>query len=100
MTPIDPVEVVPTHARQPMAPPFVDENDPLELVREGLDTAENELRDAVTDEYEKEAVADDDAEEFLDDIDHDDGFDGDQSPEMSALHTLREGEDLEAGDDS
>lgn len=95
MTPIDPVEIVPAHLKSSMAPPYVDENDTLESVLDGVEVADDELRDAVTDEYEELAEEGSEVEETLDDIDHDVETAIDSSPEIRAMHILREGEDIE-----
>jgi hypothetical protein len=70
MNPIDPKETTRPQDETPMAPPFVDENTEREAVERGLDVAENETRDAVTDIYEGAARRSDDPEESLDDIDY------------------------------
>lgn len=97
MSPIDPVKAVPESPHSPMAPPWSDENVNLDLVREGLEAADNELRDAVSDEYEEEALEEDDVAESLDDIDRDDD-ESDGSPEVGAMHLSRGDDDLESTD--
>lgn len=56
-----------------MAPPYVDEDPNLELTRRGLRVAENEKRDSMTEEYERQAVAGDNTDEALDDIAYPEG---------------------------
>lgn len=97
MSPIDPVRAVPESPNSPMAPPWGDENVNLDLVREGLEAADDELRDAVSDEYEEDALEEDDVSESLDDIDRDDD-ESDGSPEVGAMHLSRGEEDIESTD--
>lgn len=73
MNPIDPRKPPLQSDDAPMAPPFVDENPEIDLVRQGLDVAEDEIRDAVADAYEADALRSDDPEESLDDIDYAEG---------------------------
>lgn len=70
-----------------MAPPYVDEDPNQALVEQGVDEAENELREAVADDYEASARLSDDADEELDDIDFaaTDGESG-EAPEVAAIH--------------
>ncbi len=70
MTPIDPKETTRPQNKDPMAPPFVDENPELEATEQGLEVAENEVREIVTDIYEDAALRSEDPEESLDDIDY------------------------------
>ncbi len=86
MTPIDPVTPAAADPKSPMAPPYVDEDPNLALVEEGLDVAENEIRDAVADDYEASARLSEDEEEELNDIDFTDDGDDDSAPEISAMH--------------
>lgn len=93
MFPIDPVTPESASPRPPMAPPFVDENVNLESVLDGLEAAENDICNAVTDSYEANALGSDYPEEELNDIDYTLSDPGGMSPELDAL---REGvpEDL------
>lgn len=94
MTPIDPVESASADPRSPMAPPYVDENPNLALVQEGMDAAENEVRQAVADDYEASAKLSDDEEGELDDIDFAADEGSSIAPELAAMH-----EDALLGDD-
>ena len=87
MCPIDPASTVPAGDRSPMDNPF-DEGDPdLTLVEQGMDVADDEMRDAVTDAYEEDAVEDEEAEDSLNDIDYTpDEDDSDRAPEVEAMH--------------
>lgn len=69
MTSIDPVTPASPDPRSPMAPPYVDEDPNLALVEEGMEEADTETREAVTDGYEASAILSDDPEAELDDID-------------------------------
>jgi hypothetical protein len=91
MSPIDPVTPV-THAKAsplpPAAPPYVNEEPNLVMVRQGLDEAEDETREAVAGLYEEKARRSDDPEEALDDIDFSEG-EGESDPlppELAAMH--------------
>ncbi len=68
-----------------MAPPYVDEDPGLALVQDGLDVAEDEIRDAVADDYEASALESDDAEDELNDIEFTSG-DSLDAPELAAMH--------------
>ena len=70
--PIDPKETT-KKSEAPIAPPFGDEDPESEGVQRGLDVAEDELRSAVADLYEAEALRSDVVEESLDDIDYEEG---------------------------
>ncbi|MEX1048377.1 MAG: hypothetical protein WED15_02530 [Akkermansiaceae bacterium] len=85
MSPIDPVEPVHAKTRPPMAPPFVDEDVNMESVQDGMDAAEDDTRDAITDAYEAAALQSEDPEEELDDIDYTATGAGSGSPELDAL---------------
>lgn len=52
-----------------MAPPYADENVNEAATEQGLEAAENEIRDLVADTYEEAAKQSDDPETNLDDID-------------------------------
>lgn len=69
-----------------MAPPYVDEDPELAMLQEGLDTAENEIRDAVADAYEARARLSDDPQAALDDIDYTEAEEPSVTPELAALH--------------
>ena len=70
MNPIDPKDTTNPQDKNPMAPPFVDENVERESVNRGLKVAEDEIRDAVTDEYEDAARKSGHPDDNLDDIDY------------------------------
>jgi len=70
--PIDPKETT-KKSEAPIAPPFGDEDPGSEGVQRGLDVAEDELRSAMTEVYEAEALRSDDVQEALDDIDYEEG---------------------------
>ena len=72
-----------------MAPPYVDEDPYLDSVRQGLKVAEDEKRDAVTDEYEEQARASANEEESLDDISYPKGNASGSSPELDAIHKTK-----------
>ncbi len=85
MTPIDPVQTATADPKPSMAPPYVDEDPNLTLVQQGVDEAENEIRDAVADDYEASARLADDADEELDDIDFAATEDSATVPEVAAI---------------
>ena len=68
MNPIDPKQTIRPQDKDPMAPPFVDENPERDATERGMDVAENEIREAVDDVYEDFARRGEDLEESLDDI--------------------------------
>lgn len=86
MNPLDPVEPASPDPKSPMAPPYVDEDPDMESVRQGLRVAEDEKRDAVTDEYEAEARVSGSEEESLDDISYPKGEPSAGNPELDAIH--------------
>lgn len=57
----------------------------MDMLEEGLETAENELRDAVADGYEAEARASTDPEVALNDIDYTEAEDDETIPDDTAL---------------
>ena len=69
-----------------MAPPYVDEDPYLDSVQQGLQVAEDEKRDAVTDEYEEQARGTANDEESLDDISYPGGNSAATDPELEAIH--------------
>lgn len=75
-----------------MAPPYVDEDVNLGSVQDGMEAAENDTRDAVTDAYEANALQSESPEEELNDIDYTLSDPGGISPELDALRreTLEE----------
>ena len=85
MMPLDPIQPASSVTRKPMAPPYVDEDPNMEMVENGLEVAEDEKRDAVTDLYEDAALASDETEAALDDIDYPEGGAKSTSPELSAI---------------
>jgi hypothetical protein len=54
MSPIDPKESAPD-PKPPMAPPYVDENPNQASVEDGLEVADEEIRETVADAYEATA---------------------------------------------
>ncbi|RYD74047.1 MAG: hypothetical protein EOP84_20555 [Verrucomicrobiaceae bacterium] len=86
MTPIDPAQPATADRKNSMAPPYVDEDPNLALVQQGVDEAENEIREAVSDGYEANALLSDDSEGELDDIDFSSGDDSSTAPEIAAIH--------------
>lgn len=94
MTPNDPARIVPPTHKSATAPPYVDEDPNLALVEQGLEAAENEIREAVADSYESAALRSPSEEENLDDIDFTEAESPSDVPELSAmrLETLPEGE--------
>lgn len=86
MSTIHPVPSSAADPRSPMAPPYIDENEDIELVQQGLDAAENEMREAVADAYEASARLSDDPGEALNDIDFTEAEDLSTSPELAAIH--------------
>lgn len=89
MYPLDPTEPATPDPKSPMAPPYVDEDPYLDSVRQGLKVAEDEKRDAVTDEYEEQARASANEEESLDDISYPKGNASGSSPELDAIHRTK-----------
>lgn len=89
MFPLDPVQPAAQSPKASMAPPYVNEDPSLEGVQQGLEMADEEIRDAVVDEYENHAIAAGAREEVLDDISYprDNSVEG--PPEINAI---REGE--------
>lgn len=83
--PLDPAQPASSVQKNPMAPPYVDENPNMEMVERGLEIAENEKRDAVIATYEKDALSSDDSEAALDDIDYPVGGGDSTDPEISAI---------------
>ncbi len=81
--------------RPPMAPPYVDEDPELAMLQEGLDAAENEIRDVVADAYEAGARNSDDPQAAFDDIDYTEAEDLSMPPELAALHEESVPEDEE-----
>ncbi len=72
--PLDPVELADGESPR-NTPEYIDENPNLELVREGMEVSEDELREAADDEFGEDPslpVSDDDEDEF--------------APEIAAIH--------------
>ena len=86
MTPIDSAKPVPPASKSSMAPPYVDEDTNEALVEQGLEAAEDEIRDAVADSYEEGARSSSDPQEMMDDIDYTEAEEDPISPEIAALH--------------
>lgn len=95
MTPIDPAQAVPSSRRSATAPPYVDEDPNISLVEQGLEAAENEVREAVADAYEASARESSDAAEAMDDIDYTEAEDPSSTPELAAMHEEGEVDDGE-----
>jgi hypothetical protein len=77
--PLDPIELS-TGESPRNTPNFIDENPNQEMVREGLDVSENELRDAADDEY-----GIDPSLPLANEIGE---SDDDLSPEVAAIHEI------------
>lgn len=86
MNTTDPITLASADPRSPMAPPYVDEDPELAMLQEGLEAAENEIRDAVADAYEASARFSDDPQEAFDDIDYTEAEEPSVIPELAALH--------------
>lgn len=86
MTPIDPVTPAFASPMPSSAPPYVNEEPNLEMVQKGLDLAEDEVREAVTDAYEQGALLSEDPQESLDDIDYEEGGEQSGPAELTAIH--------------
>ncbi|MCW1924746.1 hypothetical protein OKA05_19430 [Luteolibacter arcticus] len=69
-----------------MAPPYVDEDANEALVEQGLEAAEDELRDVVAASYEEGAREAADPEQMMDDIDYREAEDEEGAPEVEAIH--------------
>jgi hypothetical protein len=85
MTP-DPAKPVSSASRSPMAPPYVDEDANEAMVEQGLEAAEDELRDTVADSYEEGAREAADPQQMLDDIDYGEAEEDEGTPEIEAIH--------------
>jgi hypothetical protein len=86
MPPIDPVTLASASPLSATAPPYVNEEPNIAMVQQGLDLAEDDVREAVTDAYEEGALLSEDPEETLDDIDYDEGEEESGPPELTAIH--------------
>ena len=86
MTPIDPASPAKPASRSPMAPPYVDEDANEAMVEQGLEAAEDEVRDSVADAYEESAQGSADPQEMMDDIDYGEAEGDDAPPEIEAIH--------------
>ncbi len=85
MFPLDPVQPAAQSPKSSMAPPYVNEDPNIEAVEQGLEMAEEDIRDAVVDQYEEKAIAAGASEEVLNDISYpkDNAVEG--APEISAI---------------
>ena len=86
MTPLDPAKPVSPDPRSPMAPPYVDEDVNETMVEQGLEVAEDELRDVVADSYEEGAREAGDPQQMMDDIDYSEAEADEGVPETDAMH--------------
>jgi hypothetical protein len=86
MTPIDPATAVPPSTRSATAPPYVDEDPNIDLVQQGLDAADDEIRDTMAEVYETRALASDEQAESLDDVDFTEAEEESVAPELAAMH--------------
>jgi len=86
MTPIDPATPAKPDPRSPMAPPYVDEDANEAMVEQGLEAAEDEVRDSVADSYEEGARDAADPQEMMDDIDYAEAEEEEGTPEIDAIH--------------
>jgi len=85
MTPADPAKPA-SSSRSPMAPPYVDEDANEAMVEQGLEVAEDELRDVVADSYEEGALEAGDPQQMMDDIDYGEAEEDEGAPEVEAIH--------------
>jgi len=69
-----------------MAPPYVDEDANEAMVEQGLEAAEDELRDFVADSYEEGAREAADPQQMMDDIDYTEAEGDEVAPEIDAMH--------------
>jgi hypothetical protein len=69
-----------------MAPPYVDEDANEAMVEQGLEVAEDELRDVVAGSYEDGAREASDPDQMMDDIDYGEAEEGEGAPEVEAIH--------------
>lgn len=69
-----------------MAPPYVDEDVNEAMVEQGLEAAEDEVRDSVADSYEQGARESADPQEMMDDIDYREAEEDEGTPEVQAVH--------------
>lgn len=83
--PLDPLQSASSANKNPMAPPYVDDDPAMEMLHKGLEVAENEKRDAVIDSYESAALSSDDPEAALDDINYPNSEATSGDPELSAI---------------
>ena len=86
MTPIDPAQPAKPASRSAMAPPYMDEDANEAMVEQGLEAAEDEVRDAVADSYEDGARNAAEPQEMMDDIDYNEAEDDESTPEIEAIH--------------
>lgn len=86
MTPIDPATPAKPASRSSMAPPYVDEDANEAMVEQGLEAAEDEVRDSVADSYEEGARDASDPQEMMDDINYGEAEEDEGTPEIQALH--------------
>lgn len=86
MTPADPAKPVPSESRSPMAPPYVDEDVNEAMVEQGLEAAEDEVRDIVADSYEEGARGASEPDQMMDDIDYAEAEGDEGTPELEAMH--------------
>lgn len=86
MPPINPVTLASASPLSATAPPYVNEEPNLSMVQQGLDLAEDEVREAVIDAYEEGALLSEEPQESLDDIDYDDGGVEQGPAELMAIH--------------
>jgi len=86
MPPINPVTLASASPLSATAPPYVNEEPNLSMVQQGLDLAEDEVREAVIDVYEEGALLSEEPQESLDDIDYDDGGVEQGPAELTAIH--------------
>jgi hypothetical protein len=86
--PLDPVESARDVLSPDNDPPFIDDYPNVDLVREGLDVADDERREAAEEQFVDE-LSKEEVEETLDEDVDQDGSPGDgypSSPELSAIH--------------
>lgn len=69
-----------------MAPMTDDDNINLQSVRDGLDVAEDEAREAAAEEYDEELREIGEGDEIAGEEDFEDERPADQGPELGAIH--------------
>ena len=87
MTSIDPIPE-PSERDSPMASPFLENNPNLEMVKQGLDSAEDDIRNEEQ-VGEVDGLEEGNLDVAFDDINRAEEFAGDEGPEVEAIHLDR-----------